>query len=481
MGGLDFTLIPFVLGLVLAACITSIVLREYDIRKKRARPRAMSFLSYSMLGDGAFLPENKAAPPIINTVLYFDQCPSRERVVDVVGKLYRDFERFGSRPVELGKKYYSWERVNVNPTDFVFNNEVSNEQDMQMMVEDLKSAELRNPGSLLWEVHRLANRHGQSAVVLRIHHTVGDGLALGSIMGVICTNAKGEITEPKQLKPPARARRRRHGPWRYAAAAWGVLTAPARPFDADTPFCPHPARQRVLVMSDRRTVFLPTLPVDEVKALGKSLGDKDGISKYSINDILYSVLSGAIERYNRAQLRGRPPPAPGAAFKVLMPVGLPRPPGGDRPLRNYWTMATCAVALAPLAPRARLRGVRAAMDALKAAPTVGVTLKLSAFLGDLLPRSITRKSVSDIFSRCSLVYSNVPGPQEPLNFAGEEIKGIQCIFPNLLPQVMALSYNGKIFQNMVVPHDDKFKDSDTFVAFYSDEYEELKKEAFITT
>eukprot|EP00639_Heterosigma_akashiwo_P021491 CAMPEP_0206403904 /NCGR_PEP_ID=MMETSP0294-20121207/28015_1 /ASSEMBLY_ACC=CAM_ASM_000327 /TAXON_ID=39354 /ORGANISM="Heterosigma akashiwo, Strain CCMP2393" /LENGTH=437 /DNA_ID=CAMNT_0053861629 /DNA_START=95 /DNA_END=1410 /DNA_ORIENTATION=+ len=437
----------------------------------------MSFLSYSMLGDGAFLPENKAAPPIINTVLYFDQCPSRERVVDVVGKLYRDFERFGSRPVELGKKYYSWERVNVNPTDFVFNNEVSNEQDMQMMVEDLKSAELRNPGSLLWEVHRLANRHGQSAVVLRIHHTVGDGLALGSIMGVICTNAKGEITEPKQLKPPARARRRRHGPWRYAAAAWGVLTAPARPFDADTPFCPHPARQRVLVMSDRRTVFLPTLPVDEVKALGKSLGDKDGISKYSINDILYSVLSGAIERYNRAAAA----PGPGRRVQGADARGAPAPAGRRPAPEELLDDGDLRGGAGPAGPAGAAAGVRAAMDALKAAPTVGVTLKLSAFLGDLLPRSITRKSVSDIFSRCSLVYSNVPGPQEPLNFAGEEIKGIQCIFPNLLPQVMALSYNGKIFQNMVVPHDDKFKDSDTFVAFYSDEYEELKKEAFITT
>lgn len=35
-------------------------------------------------------------------------------------------------------------------------------------------------------------------------------------------------------------------------------------------------------------------------------------------------------------------------------------------------------------------------------------------------------------------------------FANEQLIGIQVLYPNLLPQVIALSYNGGIYMNLVV-------------------------------
>jgi hypothetical protein len=48
------------------------------------------------------------------------------------------------------------------------------------------------------------------------------------------------------------------------------------------------------------------------------------------------------------------------------------------------------------------------------------------------------------------VFSNLPGPDQPLMFCGEVIQGMQVIFPNLIPQALLISYNGGIYFNMSV-------------------------------
>ncbi len=42
----------------------------------------------------------------------------------------------------------------------------------------------------------------------------------------------------------------------------------------------------------------------------------------------------------------------------------------------------------------------------------------------------------DLFSRHSIVFSNLPGPAEEMYLCGEKLLGMQAVFPNLLAQVI---------------------------------------------
>ena len=52
-----------------------------------------------------------------------------------------------------------------------------------------------------------------------------------------------------------------------------------------------------------------------------------------------------------------------------------------------------------------------------------------------------------------MVFSNLPGDDKPVTIAGEEMLGLQVIFPNLLPQCLLISYNGQVFANLCVNPD----------------------------
>ena len=51
------------------------------------------------------------------------------------------------------------------------------------------------------------------------------------------------------------------------------------------------------------------------------------------------------------------------------------------------------------------------------------------------------------------MFSNLPGPAEELVFCGERIKGMQLIYPNMIPQVIIMSYNGGVHFNMSLDPD----------------------------
>lgn len=66
------------------------------------------------------------------------------------------------------------------------------------------------------------------------------------------------------------------------------------------------------------------------------------------------------------------------------------------------------------------------------------------------------------------VFSNVPGPQQAMYFANEQMIAIQVLYPNLLPQVIALSYNGGIHMNIVVDPD-MLRGADEIPGYFVDE------------
>jgi hypothetical protein len=49
-----------------------------------------------------------------------------------------------------------------------------------------------------------------------------------------------------------------------------------------------------------------------------------------------------------------------------------------------------------------------------------------------------------------MVFSNLPGPGKPVTFGKKLLLGTQVIFPNLIPQGLAISYGGDVFINLCI-------------------------------
>ena len=61
-----------------------------------------------------------------------------------------------------------------------------------------------------------------------------------------------------------------------------------------------------------------------------------------------------------------------------------------------------------------------------------------------------RQVVFDYMTRHSMVFTNVPGPTEPIVFMGSRVREIVFACSNLVNQVSALSYAGRLRLTLVV-------------------------------
>ncbi len=330
-----------------------------------------------------------------------------------------------------------------------------------------------DPDHPLWQFHLIEHYEGGCALIARIHHCIGDGIALISVMNSITDGG----VDPPQRKSADLQHDALHdapeGDWltdavlkpltglavraldlsgSSAAKALGLLSAPKQPLQGAVDM----ARSGFQVLGDLAALALmaddsPTrlkgkpsghkvvawgepLPLDAVKVVGQSLN-------CSINDVLLSCVSGAIGAWLRAQ--GDDPT--GTEIRAMVPVNL-------RPLEKAWQLGN-RFGLAPLVlpigidnPVERVYAVRARMAQLK-----GSYQPLLAF-GVLAVTGLFIKPVQDLvlglFSKkTTAVMTNVPGPRVPLKFCGATLRQTMFWVPasgDVGVGVSVLSYGGGV-------------------------------------
>lgn len=101
----------------------------------------------------------------------------------------------------------------------------------------------------------------------------------------------------------------------------------------------------------------------------------------------------------------------------------------------------------------RLASVHESTTKIKESSRAVMQLTIQNTIPPLLPRFLARQAVMDVFSRHSLVLTNVPGPEEACKLAGVTVAGVQLFFSNLLSQVDLLSYAGQVYGNIVYDPD----------------------------
>ena len=325
-----------------------------------------------------------------------------------------------------------------------------------------------DPDRPLWQFHLVERYEGGSAIIARIHHCIGDGIALISVMNSITDGGND---------PPKRRRKTADDDGDHDWLSDAVLkpltglavkaldmygSGVARSIEALS----HPreplqgsldmAKAGLQVASDLAALALmaddsPTrlkgkpvgrkvvawsepMPLDVVKVVGKALN-------CSINDVLLSCVSGAIGGWLRAQ--GDNPD--GAEIRAMVPVNL-------RPLEKAWQLGN-RFGLAPLVlpigignPVERVYAVRQRMNQLK-----GSYQPLLAF-GVLAVTGLFIKPVQDVVlglfaKKTTAVMTNVPGPKEPLKFCGSTLRQTMFWVPasgDVGVGVSILSYGGGV-------------------------------------
>ncbi len=295
----------------------------------------------------------------------------------------------------------------------------------------------------LWQFHLIERYEGGSALIVRIHHCIGDGISLISVVQSITDGGN----DPPSRKSRSDADDAAEGDWLsdsviqpltdIAVKALGMtgkgvarsveaLSQPQQLLGslemarvgyqvlgdvAAMALMPDdsPTRLKGLPEGSKRVAWNEPLPLDAVKTIGKGLN-------CSINDVLLSCVAGAIGQY----LRDRGDDPSGQEIRAMVPVNL-------RPLDQAWQLGN-KFGLAPLVlpigihnPIERVYAVRRRMSELKGSYQPLLAFAVLAIAG-LMIKPVQDAILNLFAKKATAVMTNVPGPAKPLQFCGSTIR-----------------------------------------------------------
>ncbi len=366
--------------------------------------------------------------------------------------------------------------------------------ELQEQVSDLMSIPL-DFSKPPWQMHLIEDYQGGSALIVRLHHCIADGIALVQVLLSLTDEFFSES---------------RHQPQPADASAWDLVPSVFRPtLNAVTSTAegvikatnalaregltmalrPKHLLKRVkqgmsvsaaltkfaLLQPDSRTLFKGDLgvrqraawsapvPLEDVKAIGHALDAK-------VNDVLLGAVAGALRHY----LASRGEPTDGIAVRGLIPVNL-RPQRSALTLGNRFGLVFLTLPVGQPRRQERVLTVKRRMDDIKSSSEAVAALGILRALG-AVPLEVEDQVVKLLSSKASAVMTNVPGPREKLHMAG---RGLQHVMP-WVPRagkigmgVSVFSYAGEVRLGIatdagLVP------DPETILDGYVDEFKHLR-------
>jgi len=339
---------------------------------------------------------------------------------------------------------------------------------LQAFAGELASQPL-DPAHPLWQMHLIEHYEGDgSAVIVRLHHCIADGIALNAVLMSIMDGgidlrppearpapplSDAEWLDKALLRPATELAVKGIGLWGDGMAkALGYLAHPQQALGDSAELLGQGAQllrdagALALLPDDSKTLlkgslsgakrvaWCEPLPLPAVKAAAKAMN-------CSVNDVLLCCVAGAFGSWLRE--RGEDPG--GKQIRAMVPVNL-RPLEQARRLGNYFGLVPLVLPIGSANPVERLYEVRARMRDLKRNFQPLLAYGLLTISG-LLTRPL-QKALAQVFLRkTTAVMSNVKGPTRPVRICGSTLR--QSIFwvpasGNVGLGVSVISYAGGV-------------------------------------
>lgn len=414
----------------------------------------------------------------------------RARYREIIARRFLAHERFRCVPVAdtLGARWVEAGQFNLDDhIAWVALPEPGTQRELATLLGELASTPF-NPGRPLWMFHVVEGYLGGCAIIVRIHHSYADGIALVGVLLSLTDEAgapqHGAAREPPpssllgfaDLMPLPFAAALRQGadllesgagyllhPTQAAAMARDALAYSGELLHIAALTDDPPTRLRQPLSGARRAAWAAQpLSLKEVRTVAQLLG-------CTVNDVLLSILAGALGRYLASQ--GDDPT--GLTIRAVVPVNL-RAEDEPATLGNRFGLVFAELPIGLRHPLERLYAVRAAMQELKGSSQAAATLGMLSVVGTL-PAAVAEPTTAIFSAKASLVVSNLPGPRAPLHLANGEITQVLFWVPeagSIGTGVSILSYRGEV-QFGVISDRQMIPRPEELVALIAPEFERL--------
>lgn len=436
-------------------------------------PEVMSSSQAMSSADAAWLhmdrPNNLM---VITGALWFDEPLDWERVREVIStRLVDRFPRFRQRVSEsrVPLRAPHWEDDPDFDLDLHLHRTALPAPGDRVALQDFVADLIAQPLDRtrpLWNWYLVENYGSGSAIVVRMHHCIADGIALARVL-LSLTDTRPDAGIETDETAEAGHRGGMRGviggvvrPVRRAASIAGEVTGalaheaievardPTELIDlADTARVDAKAAVKTLFPgSDPSTVLKGHLSVgarvawsepirlEDVKAVGHAHGA-------TVNDVLLTAVAGGLRGYLAArdslvdELHAFVP------FN-LRPLDQPLP----RELGNRFGLVRLPIPIGIEDRRRRLEEVHRRMAEIKDSPEGAVSYGLLSAIG-VTPAAVEQRLL-DLFSAAgSAVMTNVPGPRERVYLAGTPVRGVLVWAPtsgSVSMSVSIFSYAGEL-------------------------------------
>ncbi len=419
---------------------------------------------------------------IINGLMWFDGKVDYELFSHILqNRFIERYDRFRQHVVEGSDGRLYWEqdphfdlRAHVRRVSLP---EPRTQEGLQALVSSIINEPLdrRKP---LWRFFLVEDVEGGTALFGRIHHCIGDGIAL---IRVLLDMTSENVEDSLRLDlggiaatPPVRRKRgllrsALHGARELAqgsveatknlvsqtlltledpkhpllvARSLGLVSAASTAILAKLLLLP-PDRHTVFkgdLGAIKRVVWSRPLDLAHIKTIGRAFDA-------TINDVLVAAVAGALRDY---MLQSGDDPGI-ADINVMVPVNL-RPLDQATELGNRFALVYLPLAISRPDPVARLKATKHAMDVLKQSPEPLIVYQLLGIIGSL-PLDLAKQATTWFSTKASAVLTNVPGPRQQIYFAGHPLRQLMFWVPQsgrISLGISIISYNDEVLLGLMV-------------------------------
>jgi len=394
--------------------------------------------------DAAWLRMDRATNlMVINSLMWFDEPPDWARLRSVyVERIVDCFPRFRqiARPGGLLGGAHWEDDPAFDPEDHFHRIALPAPHDraaLRALVGDLATAPLDHERAL-WDVYLIDDFAHGAAVFTRVHHAVGDGIALARVLL--------SATDAGDPGP---------GFGEHNGQRSGLATVLHGGLSTVT----HPRRATARAVTDLGTLSKLLLPGGEHSHVLKGEGHvghriawSDPVDlwrvkhvahayRVTVNDVLVAALAGAVRE--RVLAAGGDP----ERLHALVPLNL-RPLDEPLPaeLGNHFGLVLADLPVDLPDPENRLWEVNRRMDAIKRSDEGVITFGILETMGRA-PSAVESRLLEYFTAKASMVVTNVVGPRKPISLAGTPVAGVLVWAPcsgDMRMTVSLFSYGGKV-------------------------------------